>query len=447
MSKIKIILFFILFTSILIFAEDNKEDLKSLKEERLETIKFGIETQVTDLLKILESENNFEFNEELLKLLRSSTNSRLDQKIINLFTAAEDESAKEYAFNELQENYNLRNDIRVVYINYIAKYQNKETSEYLLTLIEEENDAVSIAAIKALGSSDLNNIIPILLKYLDDSLFDTLRKPAIIESLGKLKAIEALEILSDLATDNYSDDKSLRWRAVVALGEIGAKESLPVLQSLFSDDDPNLRNYTITALKHFPPKEISALLIQGLKDSFWKVRVNAAQSLGELKIKDAIPILIYKTENDPDIRNVRSASLIALGEIGGKDSFDLIRKLYENDRSDIGLRSIAIKILTENDLSNSLKIIKTVLDKEWEKDKPVMLDYTCKMLSITESSSLKNLYVQMLSYEKTLNLKLYALRGIKLNSITSLKSEVEKFTSEDSHSAIQKLALDVLKEL
>ncbi len=448
-SRLFIIIFIIL--SFTIFAEntqeESKEEFKSLKEERLETINYGISTQVIDLIKVLETEKNYDFNNDLLTLLESSTNSRLDQSIIALLEKSDDDSAVDYAFNQLQEDYNLRDDIIVIYINYISKYQTLEISEYLLDLIEEESNAVSIASIKALGTSELDNIVPTLIEYLEDSLFETLRKPAIIESLGKLKAIEALEILSDLATDIYSDDKSLRWRAVVALGEIADPISLPVLKSLFSDDDPNLRNHTITALKNYPSKEVTDLLIQGLKDSFWRVRINAATSLGELGVKEAVPILIYKSENDPDIRNVRSASLNALGEIGGSKAYEFIRELYQNERTDTGLRSIAIGILAEKDLSNSLKIIVKVIEEEWEKDKPVMLDYTCKILSTTKASSLKEIYSRMLSYEKTLNLKLYALRGIRLNSISSLKSEVESLTTEETPGAVKKLALDVLKEI
>lgn len=430
-----------------ISANESEEEIKSLREERVETIKYGIDTQVSDLIKILESEKNFEFNSDLLKLLGNTSNSRLEVSIIKLFGIAEDDSAVEYIFEELQENFNLPDDIMVSFINYIADYQTQEISEYFLGLIEENSNTISIASITALGKSNMKDIAETLIEYLEDSLFDDLRKPALIKTLGKLKAEGALGILTDIATDIYSEDSSLRWRAVVALGEIGSKESLPILRSLFSDNDPYLRNYTITALKCFPAKEVEDLLIQGLKDSSWRVRVNAAQSLGELGIKESVPILIYKAENDPDIRNVRAASVKALGEIGGKEAYDFIRNLYENERTDVGLRSLAIVILAEKDLSNSIKTIKSVFDQEWDKDKSSILDYTSKVLSTTNSSSLKELYARMLNYDKTFNLKLYALRGIRLNSFNSLKEAVRALTSDETPRVIKKLAIDVLGEL
>jgi len=442
--QVVVFLLIIVFSS---FADDNKEDIQSLKEERLETIKYGIDSQVTDLIKQLEIEKDFDFNEEFLELLKVSINNRLDQNIINLYKLSDDDRAVEFIFQKLQDDFNLSDKNRISYIEYISKYQTPEITGFLKTLIDEESNSVSIAAISALGKSESKIIIPELIEYLQDPLIDDLRKPVIVEALGKLKAEEALETVTDLATDIYSNNKSLRWKAVVALGDIGAEESLPVLESLFSDNDPYLRNYTLTAIKNFPLIDIQPILIQGLKDSSWRVRVNAAESLGELKVKAAVSILIYKSKNDPDIKNVRTATLSALGEIGGKEAFDFIRELYVNDRTILNLRNISISILAEKDLSNSLKTIKELISEEWDKSNTNILDYTCKILSTTKSSSLKELYKKMLGYDKNINLKLYALRGIRLNSISSLKDDVELLTGEDNPNSIRKLAIDVLKDI
>ncbi|MCK5197993.1 MAG: hypothetical protein KAR21_06565, partial [Spirochaetales bacterium] len=130
-----------------ISANESEDEIKSLREERVETIKYGIDTQVSDLIKILENEKNFEFNPDLFKLLENTSNSRLEVSIIKLFGMAEDDSAVEYIFEELQGNFNLPDDILVSFINYIADYQTQEISEYFLGLIEENSDSISIASI------------------------------------------------------------------------------------------------------------------------------------------------------------------------------------------------------------------------------------------------------------------------------------------------------------
>ena len=442
-----LLLMFLLFIVFCSIADESQKAIQSLKEERLETIQYGIDSQVTDLIKQLEIEKDFDFNKEFLELLKVSINNRLDQSIIKLFKLSDDDRAVEFIFQKLQDDFNLSDENRISYIEYISKYQTPEIIDFLKTLIDEESNSVSIAAISALGKSKSIMIVPRLIEYLQDPLVDELRKPVIVEALGKLKAVDALEAVTDLATDIYSNNKSLRWKAVVALGEIGSVESLPVLESLFSDKDPYLRNYTLTAIKNYPLKDIKPILIQGLKDSSWRVRVNAAESLGELKVKDAVPILIYKSKNDPDSKNVRTATLSALGEIGGKEAFDFIREFYVNDRTSLNLRNISISILAEKDLLNSLKAIKELISEEWDKSNTNILDYTCKILSTTKSSSLKELYKKMLAYDKNINLKLYALRGIRLNSISSLKDDVELLTGEDNPNPIRKLAIDVLKDI
>ena len=57
-NKLIFLIVILLIYNLPIFTEEinneNKEIIKSLEEERLETIKYGISTQVTDLIKILE---------------------------------------------------------------------------------------------------------------------------------------------------------------------------------------------------------------------------------------------------------------------------------------------------------------------------------------------------------------------------------------------------------
>lgn len=53
----------------------------------------------------------------------------------------------------------------------------------------------------------------------------------------------------------------------------------------------------------------------------------------------------------------------------------------------------------------------------------------------------------MMEYTVTVNLKIYALRGIKLNKMSSLKDKVSELTEEDQDKRVQKIAKDVLSGL
>ena len=77
-----------------------------------------------------------------------------------------------------------------------------------------------------------------------------------------------------------------------------------------------VRQAAAEALGRIGSKEAVPHLIEALKDEDWNVRFKAAEALGEIGSKEAAPHLIeaLKDEN----LNVRKAAAEALGEIGSK---------------------------------------------------------------------------------------------------------------------------------
>ena len=53
----------------------------------------------------------------------------------------------------------------------------------------------------------------------------------------------------------------------------------------------------------------------------------------------------------------------------------------------------------------------------------------------------------MLEYTQTVNLKIYALRGIKLNKLSGLRNKVSVVAEEDPDKRVQKIAEGVLSGL
>ena len=442
-------LFFIISAAVLLSAENDKKTEKNItvREERIETIKYGIDAEVINLVTDLKKENNTDFNDELLKLVKTTRNNTLKETVIGFFKDQKNPQAVNFAFDQIQNNYLLSNESIIKYISYISDYQNSGITDYLVTLFNHENEPLADAAIDAVGKSGESAYGKKLLELLKDSDISDSKKIHVIGALGKLKYKEAGEEIEKYLEKDYTDNRSLRWKACVALGELGDENSLPIIINLFSDNDPYLRKYAIESLGYFPPEKTEDIVIEGLRDSSWRVRISAAQSLGHMKSKKAVPILIYKAKKDPDIKNVRNASIKALSEIGTSDSLKFLREMLSDDKTNIQNRTTALAALIETDLGGSLKYISELIDTEWGKPSSYLLDYTCKLLSQEKNRKLKDLYVKMLTYTKTANLKIYALRGIKLNKMISLKETVQKLAEDDKDKRIQNLASDVLDSL
>ncbi len=442
-----IILIFLVFSSLYAEETTSKDNTKSIKEKRIDIIRYGIDTEIIDLIKTLKKNKNKDFNPELLKLLKSTHDTNLESKIIDLFSSEKDNSAVAYAFSEIKDNYDLSNEILTQFITYIAPYQTTEISTYLATLINHDDATIADTAIDALGKSKDDKYGEVLLKLLDEPSTSDSQRIHVIEALGNLKYRKARDSISKFLKKDYTSNRSLKWKACIALGEIADEKSLPVIIKLFSDSDPYLRNYAIQALQYFPAQKTEDIIIQGLRDSSWRVRVSACSSLGQIKSRKAVPILIYKAGNDPDIRNVRNAAIKALGRIGSKKALSFLQSFVLDSTSNSLNRNTAITVLAEYDLSGSIATFGKLMEEEWNKPSSTLLDYTCKVLSTKKNKSLAKLYVKMLDYTVTMNLKIYGLRGIKLNKISSLKGRVEELTTDKNPRQIRQIAKNTLESI
>ena len=169
-------------------------------------------------------------------------------------------------------------------------------------------------------------------------------KASILRALRELRRTEAygpsLYALND-------GDPAVRAAAVGVLGYLKNAQALPDMARLAkTDPDPEVRRITVGALafaQHVP--EVSAALVDALKDAswqvrdeaattlgklgdhaairplveamgdpYWQVRLKATRSLGRLKASEALEVLVQALSHA--VSNLRKEVAIALGEIG-----------------------------------------------------------------------------------------------------------------------------------
>ncbi len=424
---------------------EQDEELKSLREKRQLTLQYGIESQILGLVKKLKKTENTHHNEALIEVFERTTNPTLQSNIADFFKSIESDALREKAFTKLKDYDELRPDPVSSLIDYLEEYQNEEITALFQEMMEDPRSNVASRAVQALGKSGNEGYTDKLIQLYEDSSSERMQE-SILESLGYIGSDEAVELLTQVVK-NEGNSKSLRWKACTALGRIGNPDSLKTIEYLFSESDPYLRMYAVRALQHFEDDRVIDLLMEALKDNHWRVRVAAAKSLGETKAEKAVPILKFKAEHDPERNNVAPAAVRALGKIGRKESYSFLRKLYSSEDYSFSLRLTALQMLVQNDLRNSLATIRKVIDEEWNEENSKILEYTCKELSTTEDRILQPLYQKMLSHPKGFHIPIYGLRGIRLNNVRALKSEVKKLTGEGYHRAVRELAKSVHDEL
>jgi len=173
------------------------------------------------------------------------------------------------------------------------------------------------------------------------------------QALAKLKNDD--EAVAALGSALSADTAwGLRDIAADALGNVGnAAAGKQLLDALEANAQPYVRNHVVAALGNIKddPKIAAKLLAIARDDASYRARANALQSLGKLKVANALPALTEAVnENSPD-DFLRNAALRSLGFLGDDKGVPLLREWSAPGKA-IETRTAAIMSLGRLDKGN-----------------------------------------------------------------------------------------------
>ncbi len=187
---------------------------------------------------------------------------------------------------------------------------------------------VNVSAAEALGKIRDVSAVPALIEVLKDENWDVQRLTA--EELAKLeralakierKKPELLEYDTDILTrclvKGLEDECSIKRKDTAnMLGAVQFKKALPLLREV-AENDPveEVREAARKAIARLHEDTTEHRLVKGLKDKCSIKRKNAADMLGAVQFKKALPLLREVAENDP-VEEVREAARKAIAQIG-----------------------------------------------------------------------------------------------------------------------------------
>ena len=422
--------------------------VQSLTDLDRQTLLYGIDSQVLELLSTLTSEPVPDLDPDVVTVFKQSANPDVQTAAINYLRAVKDWEAKDPAFAVLQgyaSGGGRTEEVVIAVIRYLREAKDAAANPLFVQLLTDPSKAVVEAVVDALGKSGDPQYAGQLLSNLASTDFPSGLKPDLLLALGDLKAQSAVPELTKILK-NRDQSSIMRQYACYALGKIADPASLSDILQAYQDKDDYLRAYAVSAMSNFAGTRVDDLLIEALKDNFWRVRVDAAQSLGTRHAAQAVPILEYKAKFDPTA-NVRAAAISALGEIGDGGGYDFLKKLLANELVDPALREKALDSLLTHDLSGSVRTIEKVIATVWAtQPQSPFLDYFCKQVSQAKGPELRSLYLRFLD-GPTLNIRIYGIRGIVNNGFTDLRASVEALSTDKNPQAVRENALSGLKAL
>ena len=325
-------------------AASKKDESEKTSEEYRNTIKYGIASEISDLIDKLVANEDPRFADDIYDLFQTTKSTDVKEKILVYFGNLEDPCLEDFAVTVLEDPFDERRATVKACFTYVQKVKSKAAVPAVLRIIENENEDYFNDALTTIGDIGEAEDAVQLTEYLDKPEITDAQKQALMKTLGKIHAVETWDKLVEIA-ENDDENLFVRMYAAEALGAMEKKESVPVLVDLYEEKDPNLRQYVLKGLEYFPDVlEAKAVIIQAVRDDHYKVRTEAIEAVKKQELIEAVPYLTYRAQNDPE-EKVKLKCYEVLAFLNTQEGNDfLIERVSEKKGSD-SHKSKAVEVL------------------------------------------------------------------------------------------------------
>ena len=311
-------------------------------------LKYGLEGQITELIDELTKNQDNRFVDGIYDLFQETKSVAVKEKILDYFTKLKDSCLASYAVEIINDPYDEKNSIVEKCFKYVSEADIKDANPGLVDLVDKEEDAYFTGALSALGETGGKEEALFLADYLDRDDLNVSQRQALMRVLGRIKAVETWQKISEIAKDE-NENTFVRMYAAEAIGAMEKPESEDILVELFESNDPNLRTYVIKGISYFNDKKSSDLIIQALRDSQYKVRLEAVSAVGKNRIDKAVPFLIFRCKDKDEQKQVKEKCYSVIADLNTSDGNDyLISVLKDKKIGDATKAKVSAALLEYN---------------------------------------------------------------------------------------------------
>lgn len=150
---------------------------------------------------------------------------------------------------------------------------------------------------------------------------------AAAEAIATIGSPASLLKLRDIVA-NPGESRLVRMHCAYAMGKSGDPEVLSIIFPIVENDDEDIyiRQWAMSGLGFINTPEVVKKMIDFCKVDNKIIRKQAVQTLGKLKAKEAVQVLLFKAQFD-DEEDIRIEAINSLGAIGSQDAADILCKI------------------------------------------------------------------------------------------------------------------------
>jgi hypothetical protein len=191
----------------------------------------------------------------------------------------------------------------------------------------------SEALISAAGETGAGNSIGPMREMFEDEKTPQRTRLAIVDAFGKIGDKSVEELLIGLMRNDY-EDKDIRARAILALGEMESTQSIDTMKMIVENTyEPKImRMYAVLSLSRIGRESVLETLENALSDKDYDVATYAARGIADLECMECGPILMKALRSDYD--RVRYYAIIGLVKLRFKESEEILKFKAEYDTNE-----------------------------------------------------------------------------------------------------------------
>jgi len=432
-----LVLFLLFLVNIYSYAQD-------IETARLNTIKYGTETEIAALIQALRNENADYLDNELIKLIDNTHNTKILSGVFAFFGEREKRGLEDRAIRAIEQREDESNETVLSAVDYLGMIKESKAVDTLIELIDTEEKRFMNNAFRALGkasSSDkekAETAADFLIDFYNNRDLGSNARDIII-AIGETKSAKAVSLLAEIAS-NTDERIPLRIAALDALSRVGDPAGLDAILACVSTNDPNVRSAAVAALGPFSGEAVDKAILDAFRDSYYRTRIAAAQASRERKLTAAVPYLQFRAERD-DVPNVKDEAVKALGEIGGDDAMTILDNLFKERKNADRIRLACAQMLMKNAGQKYLTRVIIELDEAKLKNQTALYNGFLKIIGEAkidgDTSEMEKLTRRFLQNGGIME-KLYGLDMAVNNNLKSLSSEIKVLTTDKNESLARK---------
>lgn len=427
--------------------EPPEEQVRSSLEEWRDTLRFGINSEILDLLPQLSENKVRELSEEVEAVARQSENSAVLSEAVRYFSAIEVYPINDRVYRLLAQYRDRPPEFAVDLTEYIQAAEAAPSDEQiaiLYTMVEDSNILRARAAVGLIGrfaqsTEDLINL------YRDSDLPEDTRG-AILVALGDRGDPAAFDFVAELIGEDEVARSMIQRYAIDTLGRLGDERAIPIILRQLDSNDATTRAYAVNALRGFETEEASRAIVDSLRDDFWRVRQAALQTIAERNLTGAIDAVIYKARRDPE-QPVRLEAIATLETLDHPEGWEALREAVATNRTGVAERTRMVAALITKNYDASEETLLEIVEREWEIQNSPILDAIGRVLSTAEITGTERLVERLINHPNYI-IQIYAVRAAGTQRIQSMREILEERSAQEgTHRAVRSAALRALEQL